>query len=169
MSKDKGLFSYVPESILNHKANVGRPKSSTDRGTLKKRRGTGDQSNQSRLTSQRPSANRSGGLNSPHGDNKVQFESVVVEDKPDGELGGRHNRSGSTEPLLTDSYSGESELEVFEAASDEIIQGHNMCGQNNRAIQDQTGYNPRSLNRIKFRREHELEEFNFGINFTQLK
>ena len=101
---------------------------------MKKRRGTGDNSNQSRLTSQRPSGDRSRGLSSPQGDNKVQFESVVVEDKPDGELGGRHNRSGSTEPLLTDSYSGESELEVFEAASDEIIQGHNLCGQNNRAI-----------------------------------
>ena len=36
-------------------------------------------------------------------------------------------------------------------------------------IQAQFGYNPKKLNRIKMRREHELSEFNFGINFSQLK
>ena len=44
-SKDQGLFSYVPDSILNHKANKVRPKSSKDRDSMKKRRGTGDNSN----------------------------------------------------------------------------------------------------------------------------
>ena len=33
-------------------------------------------------------------------------------------------------------------------------------------IQEQWGYNPKALNRIKFRMEKELTEFNFGINFT---
>ena len=36
-------------------------------------------------------------------------------------------------------------------------------------IQEQFGYNPRRLNKIRMRREHELEEFNFGIDFSQLK
>jgi hypothetical protein len=36
-------------------------------------------------------------------------------------------------------------------------------------IQEQYGYNPRRLNKIRMRREHELEEFNFGIDFSQLK
>ncbi len=39
----------------------------------------------------------------------------------------------------------------------------------NSAITEQYGYDPRKLNRIRFRRELELEEFNFGINFSQLK
>ena len=37
------------------------------------------------------------------------------------------------------------------------------------SIVEQGGYDPRRLNRIKFRREHELEEFNFGIDFTKIK
>lgn len=36
-------------------------------------------------------------------------------------------------------------------------------------VQEQFGYDPRRLNRIKRRKETELEEFNFGINFQQLK
>ena len=38
-----------------------------------------------------------------------------------------------------------------------------------REIQEQFGYNAKKLNRLKMRREHELTEFNFGINFSKLK
>ena len=80
------------------------------------------------------------------------------------------NRSTSTEPLQTDSYSGESEREIFENNSDgngEVIHLH-VRG-SNKEIQEQWGYNPRAYNRIKLRQEYELEEFNFGIDFSKLK
>ena len=39
----------------------------------------------------------------------------------------------------------------------------------NQAHERQFGYDPRRLNRIKLRKEKELVEFNFGIDFTRLK
>ena len=39
----------------------------------------------------------------------------------------------------------------------------------NREIHEQWGYDNKKYNRIKLRREYELEEFNYGIDFSQLK
>lgn len=73
----------------------------------------------------------------------------------------------STEPLVTESYSGESMLEVFQVSIDsETGEKHDN---NKSPIYEQWGYDAKKYNRIKFRREEELEEFNFGIDFTQLK
>ncbi len=94
---------------------------------------------------------------------------MTVENRDDTAGGRERNNSSSTDPLVTDSFSGESDQ--FEEKQNENFDSR-MASliKNTRAeIQEQWGYDPKKLNRIKMRREHELEEFNFGINFTQLK
>ena len=89
--------------------------------------------------------------------------------------GGPQSFSGSTEPLVTDtSNSSESAPGAsprFEKHSDHH-EHHKEDQENSRLflfkipIQEQWGYNTKVLNRLKMRREHELEEFNYGIDFT---
>jgi hypothetical protein len=58
-------------------------------------------------------------------------------------------------------------LDVFEASIDS--ETGKKIDNRKTPIYEQWGYDSRKYNRIKFRLEHELEEFNFGIDFTQLK
>ena len=104
---------------------------------------------------------------------KVQFESVTVEEQPVALGGGGPNSyNGSTEPLVTDSSNSSESAEHssprFDKNSDgDIIQAYQKIQK--REIQEQWGYNTKVLNRLKLRYESELVEFNYGIDFTQLK
>ena len=106
---------------------------------------------------------------SPNGQKGVQFEDVTIETRDEGFANKAY--SSDTDPLVTDSYSGESqeELQAPEGSDDgkETPTGYVKAA--GRVIETQYGYHPNRLNRIKFRRESELEEFNFGINFANLK
>ena len=99
----------------------------------------------------------------------VQFDNVTVENREDTGIGGRDRAaSQSTDPLVTDSFSGDSD-ELINANPRDDFGGKRLSSLvKNRGleIQEQWGYDPRRLNRIKMRREHELEEFNFGIDFA---
>jgi len=90
----------------------------------------------------------------------VQFESDGQEDDYD-----RRNKakSESTDPLETDSVSDD-DAAVLAGADGRVATAHVRVPR--AEIQEQFGYNPRRLNRIKMRREHELTEFNYGINFA---
>ena len=78
-----------------------------------------------------------------------------------------NNNSPSTISLVTDSVSEDDEEEGHDGNS---LMGNVHCRYDkHEEIQEQYGYEPRRLNRIKLRHEHELDEFNFGIDFTQLK
>ena len=75
-------------------------------------------------------------------------------------------RSSSTEPLVTDSFSSD-EIDSYRDTlgnkpSMPIVHMYQDCA-------EQTGYDSRRLNRMRKRREHELEEFNYGIDFSQLR
>ena len=99
----------------------------------------------------------------------MQFESVTVEEQPVALGGGPHSYSGSTEPLVTDSSNSSESAEQssprFDKNSDgDVIQTYQKL--HRREIQEQWGYNTKILNRLKLRYEHELTEFNFGIDFT---
>ena len=90
-----------------------------------------------------------------------------MEEQPVG--GGPHSYSGSTEPLVTDSSNSSESAEQssprFDKNSDgDVIQAYQKLQK--REIQEQWGYNTKILNRLKLRHEHELTEFNFGIDFT---
>ena len=178
-NKDAGLFSYVPDSVLNHKNN--KQDNSPDRrgksdmaghritkgkGRLRGARGSGDRQFTSESMGKKDKMDLPPGryTNSPNGQKGVQFEDATVETRDEFN---QKAYSSDTDPLVTDSYSGESEIAAPEDSDGEHPTGYvKLAG---RVINEQWGYDPRRLNRIKFRRERELEEFNFGINFANLK
>lgn len=95
---------------------------------------------------------------------KVQFEDLTMDTRDERD---RADKSDSTAPLRTDSYSGSEEKDVFENSVEEDL-NQQRRKENKTKKREQWGYDPRLLNRIKFRQEHELEEFNFGIDFTKI-
>lgn len=94
---------------------------------------------------------------------RVQFEHTVTMEKED-----LANKSDSTMPLETDSCSDE-EVAILLGHQDQRLLQRQRMKPNLDEISEQWGYDPKRLNRIRLRRERELEEFNFGINFTHLK
>ena len=92
---------------------------------------------------------------SPRGVKGVSFTT-----KPDPEQTLRRENSSSTAPLRTDTAS-ESDPILEHGLLDE-----DFISPSSELHSKPYGYDPKRLNRIRLRREHELEEFNFGIDFS---
>lgn len=86
------------------------------------------------------------------------------------ESDGRNHRkaSSSTEPLVTDSCS-DSSNDMLDEIKVKSSDSQRVAGRMRGGYTKQWGYDTKKLNRLQCRREHELEEFNFGINFALLK
>ena len=102
--------------------------------------------------------------NSPAGGKGVQFESDTIEDDDR-----RKPKSESTDALVTDSMSEEDDINIMQEVNENGKKIPGYIRVPKPEIQEQHGYPRGQLNRIKMRREHELEEFNYGIDFSQLK
>lgn len=94
---------------------------------------------------------------------KVQFENggAVVENQQQPEV-----RSSCTSPLLTESITDD---ESSRGSDDNERPNKRLPKYYLEEVQEQYGYDPRRLNRIKFRREEELVEHNYGINLSLVK
>ena len=67
---------------------------------------------------------------SPNAAKGVQFDNVTVENREEGEIGrNNRNNSQSTDPLVTDSFSGESE-EFFQKNEEEMMGSNSLVKSN---------------------------------------
>ena len=78
-------------------------------------------------------------------------------------------KSDMTSPLVTESITDVNITEHDVPEDDEDNVRKRLPDYFFREVQEQYGYDQRRLNRIKFRKENELIEHNYGINLSKIR